>query len=48
MIDATIRRKPVVFWGPGSRAEDELPIPASVSKPLKEKVLARWHEYGFE
>lgn len=48
VIDATIRRKPGVFWGPGSRAEDELPIPASVSKALKKKVLARWREYGFD
>jgi hypothetical protein len=47
VIDATIRNKPEMEWGPGA-GETSNPLVARTSPALQRKVRARWPEFGLD
>jgi UbiD family decarboxylase len=47
VVDATFRNKPEMEWGPGAGETADPPV-ATTSPELRQKVRARWHEYGLD
>jgi 4-hydroxy-3-polyprenylbenzoate decarboxylase len=47
VVDATFRNKPEMEWGPGAGETADPPV-ATTSPELRQRVRARWHEYGLD